>query len=255
MCFDADARPPLPPVAGGALDSSRLVLTAADGNRLAAFAARAERPSGAAIVVLPDVRGLHAYYEELALRLAEAGVHAVAIDPYGRTAGGERRGEGFDPEPHVRQLTADGVAADVAAALAHLRFGESGRVERTFTLGFCVGGRMSLLQAAAGHGLSGVIGFYPWPVGEHRSGLPAPADRAREFGCPVLVLYGGGDPGIPADAVATFDRALDAAGVRRRTVVYEGAPHSFFDRRAAEHAEASTDAWRQVLDFAGVSAT
>ncbi len=93
----------------------------------------------------------------------------------------------------AQATTAAGVAADVAAALAHLRFGESGRAERTFTLGFCLGGRMSLLQAAAGHGLSGVIGFYPWPVGEHRSGLPAPADRAREFGCPVLVLYGGAD--------------------------------------------------------------
>jgi carboxymethylenebutenolidase len=31
--------------------------------------------------------------------------------------------------------------------------------------------------------------------------------------------------------------------------VYPGAPHSFFDRRAAEQAEASEDAWRRMLGF------
>ena len=73
MCFDLDSRPPIAPIAGGALDAERLVLTAADGNRFPAFRARAAEPTGAGIVILPDVRGLHPYYEELALRFAEAG--------------------------------------------------------------------------------------------------------------------------------------------------------------------------------------
>ena len=93
MCFDHDSRPPIPPIAGGALDSRELTLTSADGTRLSAFEARAAEPSGAAIVILPDVRGLHAYYVELALRFAENGIDAVAIDWFGRTAGlGRPRG-------------------------------------------------------------------------------------------------------------------------------------------------------------------
>jgi carboxymethylenebutenolidase len=253
MCFDSDARPPLPPIRGGALDARDLTLTSRDGTTFAAHAARAEQPSRAGIVIIPDVRGLHPYYEELALRFAEAGVHAVAIDLYARTAGGEKRADGFEYEPHVSRLDPAAVNDDVAAAASFLRSPDGGAAERRYTVGFCLGGRISLLQAAAGLDLHGVIGFYPWPVGPHRSNLPAPADEAPRFGCPVLALYGGADAGIPAEAREAFDRALDAAGVEHQSLVYEGAPHSFFDRKSAEFAEASADAWRQVLAFLGVS--
>ncbi|MDP9270026.1 MAG: dienelactone hydrolase family protein, partial [Chloroflexota bacterium] len=103
MCYDTDARPPLPPVRGSALDARALTLTAVDGTRLAAYAARAANPSGAGIVVCPDVRGLHPFYEELALRFAEAGVDAVAFDYFGRTAPERERGESFDYQTHVAQ--------------------------------------------------------------------------------------------------------------------------------------------------------
>ena len=92
MCYDADARPPLPPIRGAALDAGELTLTASDGTQVAAYAARAGAPSGAGIVILPDVRGLHPFFEELALRFAEAGVDAIAIDYFSRTAGTGRRG-------------------------------------------------------------------------------------------------------------------------------------------------------------------
>jgi carboxymethylenebutenolidase len=253
MCFDTDARPPLPPIRGGSLDARGLTLTSRDGTSVLAYAARAEQPSGAGIVVIPDVRGLHPYYEELVLRFAETGVHAVAVDLYGRTAAGQQRGAQFEHEPHVTQLRPDSINEDVAAAAAFLRSEEGGEPERLYTVGFCLGGRVSLLQATTGLGLDGVIGLYPWPTGPHRSGLPAPADEAPRFGCPVLNLYGGDDRGISAEARDEFDRALDAAGVEHRSIVYEGAPHSFFDRKSEEFADASTDAWRRMLDFMGVS--
>ena len=254
MCFSTDARPPLPPIRGGAVDARDVRLTSRDGTELAAYAARADAPSGAGIVIVPDVRGLHPYFEELALRFGEAGVDAVAVDYYARTAGGTKRDAGFDPQPHVPQLDPARVNDDVAAATAHLRSAAGGAPERIFTIGFCLGGRISLLQAAAGLDLAGVIGFYPWPTGEHRSGLAAPADEAPRFGCPVLTLYGGADQGIPADAREAFARALEDAGIEHRSVTYPDAPHSFFDRKADEYAEASADAWDQVLGFLGVRA-
>jgi carboxymethylenebutenolidase len=249
MCFDNDARPPLPPIRGGALDDRGLTLVSRDGTEFAAHAARAERPSGAGIVIIPDVRGLHPYYEELTRRFAEAGVHAIAIDLYARTAGAEVRRDGFEYEPHVLQLRPDAVDDDVAAAAAYLRTPEGGAPDRLYTVGFCLGGRVSLLQAVAGIGLNGVIGLYPWPVGPHRSNLLAPADEAPRFGCPVLAIYGEADAGIPAEVRATFDQAMDAAGVEHRTVVYPGAPHSFFDRKAVDFADASDAAWREMLAF------
>jgi carboxymethylenebutenolidase len=252
MCFDQDARPPLPPIRGGALDARSLSLTSRDGTQVLAYAARAETPSGAGIVVIPDVRGLHPYYEELVLRLAEAGVDAVALDLYGRTAPSARRGDGFEHEPHVLQLRTESVNEDVATAVEHLRSADEGAPERLYSIGFCLGGRISLLQAAAGLGLDGVIALYGWPVGPHRSTLPAPADEAPRFACPVLSLYGGADAGIPEDARDAFDRALEAANVEHRSVVYDEAPHSFFDRKATEFADASAAAWEEILRFIGV---
>jgi carboxymethylenebutenolidase len=249
MCFDNDSRPPLPPIRGSALDARELTLTSRDGTRFAAYAATPDAPSGAGIVIVPDVRGLHPYYEELVLRFAEAGVHAIAVDLYARTAGGEKRGDGFEYEPHVLKLDPDAVNDDVAAAATDLR----DKVERLYTIGFCLGGRVSLLQAATGLGVTGVIGLYPWPVGPHRSGIPAPADEAPRFDCPVLSIYGGADAAIPVEQQEAFDRALESAGVEHRTVVYEGAPHSFFDRKAADHAEASAAAWEEILRFMAVT--
>jgi len=249
MCYDLDARPPLPPISGAAGDAGSVTLVAADGTSLEAYSARADAPGGPGIVVLPDVRGLHPFFEELALRFAEAGVHATAIDYFARTADTPQRGEGFDHQAHVAQTRTDTLYADAAAAAAHLRSPDGGAAERLYSVGFCFGGRLSLLQATTGLGLAGVIGFYGWPVGPHRTGLPAPADLASEFACPVLSLWGGADQGIGPDAIEAFSSALADAGVEHRSVVYPDAPHSFFDRAATEFAAASEDAWRQMLEF------
>jgi carboxymethylenebutenolidase len=66
---------------------------------------------------------------------------------------------------------------------------------------------------------------------------------------PTLGLFGGADQGIPVTDVAKLDEHLDEAGVEHYVVTYPGAPHSFFDRKAVEYAEASSDAWQRILGF------
>jgi carboxymethylenebutenolidase len=245
MCFDRDSLPPIPTISGAAVSHDELVLEARDGNRLAAFAAAPEDPGAVGIAILPDVRGLYRFYEELALRFAERGMTAVAIDYFGRTAGVSRRGDDFEYMPHVGQTTTEGVQADVAAALDWLR--QAG-CTALFTVGFCFGGRNSWLAAADQEGLAGAIGFYGRP-GPGRDGSPGPTERAAEVKAPILALMGGADEGIPVEVVREFEGALEQAGVEREVVIYPGAPHSFFDRKFEEFAEASDDAWRRVLDF------
>src|SRR5437763_3651604 len=152
MGFDAGSRPPSPVPRGGALAHGDLVRDASDGARFAAFAALPDEPSNAGIVILPDVRGLYRFYEELALRFGERGYAAVAIDYFGRSAGVEKRGDDFEYMPHVDQTTPEGVQADVAAAVAWLRAHGSTSI---FPVGFCFGARNSWLAPAARHGLSG----------------------------------------------------------------------------------------------------
>ena len=248
MCFELDSLPPIPVLSGASVSNDDLVLEARDGNRLAAFAAAPDEPNGSGVVVLPDVRGLYRFYEELALRFAERGFHAVAIDYFGRTAGVGKRSESFPYMDHVAQTTSDGIQTDVAAGVARLRSADGGSCRAVFTVGFCFGGRHSWLSAAGGHGLAGAVGFYGRP-GPGSDGAPGPAQRASELEAPILGLMGGADQAITVADVAGFEQALAAAGVEHELVTYDGAPHSFFDRRYEEFADASEDAWRRVLAF------
>jgi carboxymethylenebutenolidase len=244
MCFEADAVPPIPVIAGAAVSHEDLVLEAEDGNRFAAFLATPEEPGAACVLILPDVRGLYRFYEELALRFAERGITALAFDYFGRTAGAGKRDDDFEYMTHVQQGTQEGLDVDVAAALSRLR--ETG-CRSVFTVGFCFGGRQSWF-AATRHDLAGAVGFYGRPC-VARDGTPGPAQRAAELKAPILGLMGGADPAIPAEEVAAFERALTEAGIEHELVTYEGAPHSFFDRKQEEFADVSTDAWSRVLTF------
>jgi carboxymethylenebutenolidase len=241
MCHDDDSRAPAPPERGPVAAQGPLELTAADGTRLLAHEAVPERfrPGRPGVVLLPDVRGLHPYYRDLAVRFAEAGVPAVAVDWFGRTAGTGERGDDFAYRPHVDQVDPANVALDVAAAVDRLRVvAGAGPV---VTVGFCFGGSQSWRLAAGPVELAGVVGFY---------GKPALVrDVVADMRRPLLLLVAGADAATPPEEFAELDAQLTSAGVEHTTTVYEGAPHSFFDRAYAEWQDAATDAWHRVLAF------
>jgi carboxymethylenebutenolidase len=255
MCFDYDSSPPelpddlvVPAMAGGAAAEVR-ELASADGTRFSA--ALAEAPDGAAtgVVILPDVRGLYRFYVELAERFAQAGHHAIAIDYFGRTAGTGERDNDWDYMPHVMQTTVTQVQADALAALQALR--ERTGASAAAAVGFCFGGSQSFAAGTnAELALDRVVGFYG-ALMPRREGAPAPLAFAPDIRCPVLGLFGGADEAIPPDQVEAFERKLEEGGVEHEIHVYPGAPHSFFDRKYDEYAEACEDAWRRTLGFLG----
>ena len=255
MCFDFDSRPPeLPrdlvcrPISGGAA-AEQFTLHSADGTEFAAALARSPEAGGTGVVIIPDIRGLHPFYVELAERFAEAGHHAIAFDYYGRTAGPGPRAEGFEFGPHREQVKLDSALEDIAATSAGLR--ERTGVEMVATVGFCFGGSLSFIAATRPElGLVGVVGFYG-VLAEERfdgHGVLTQADRTRS---PVLGLFGGADGAIPQEQVDEFDSQLRSSGAEHEVHVYPGAPHSFFDVKQDEFAEASEDAWRRILAFLG----
>ena len=250
MCHPPGAHPPdvpsdLLPISGGA-GSEDVILTSEDATRFRARIAKAG-DGDHGVVILPDVRGLHPFYEELAERFASAGVHAIAIDYFGRTAGISRRGDDFEFRDHVAKTKTTTIQADVASAIGHLRGATDAR--RIFVLGFCMGGRQAFFAAAEHAELAGVVGFYGRLSTREGEEGTAPKDRASRVRAPVLGLFGGADPGIPASEVEQFDSALKVARVAHHFVTYPMAPHSFFDRTFAEHQQACDDAWRRVLAF------
>jgi carboxymethylenebutenolidase len=248
MCYEPDARPPYPLITGGGADGKDIVLTAQDGNQFAAYIAYSAQPDGPQVIIYPDVRGLHQFYKELALRFAEVGVRALAIDYFGRTAGLTPRDEGFEYMPHVEKMTLPTFLADVTAALAYLR--ELSKTHRhTFIVGFCRGGTLALHTGAEEFDVAGLIPFYAGLSRPIPGSKGSTLEQAAKVRYPVLGLFGGDDPGIPASEIEQLDQQLDTARVKHHIVTYAGAPHSFFDRKYAEYADASADAWTRMLDF------
>ena len=174
-----------------------------------------------------DVRGLYRFYEELALRFAERGTRRVAFDYFGRTAGASQRDDDFEYRPHVEQTTDEGVQADTAPAVD--------RAARSEASNPC--SRSASASAAARPGsqprLATASPARLACTGARRgNGAGRAPSRARRDDVP--------DPGAPGRRRRRHHRrrtttpsseALTAAGVEHEIVVYDGAPHSFFDRK------------------------
>jgi carboxymethylenebutenolidase len=246
MCFSPEASPPVPQKTGYRLDSRRLVMDTSDGGPNPARLARTIEPDAPGVVILPDQRGLHEYYERLAEVFADAGVHAVAVDFYHRSAGTAFRGNDFDFAAHRPNVTTEHLNADAAAGAELLR---SEGVRRVYAVGFCFGGRGALLQAAE-PGWSGAVGFYGFPKRESPDGR-SPIKDAQEgrLRAPVLALFGAEDETVGTDAPDLYREALEQGGASHEIAVYEGAAHSFFDRQMAQQEQNCADAWRRMLGF------
>lgn len=238
MCHSTDSRPPAPPIIGPVAEHGPIVLESADGASFGGYQAIPGEPNGASVVVLPDIRGLHPYYEDLVVRFAEAGFLAAGLDYFGRTAGIGDRGDGFGWKPHLDMTTSEQIEADVAETLAHLQTLGDGPA---FTVGFCFGGSQSWRLAGSDLPLAGCIGFY---------GRPALlGDVESRLAKPILMLVAGADAATPLEDSKAFAERLRAQGTPVTIKAYEGAPHSFFDRAYQDWAEACADAWRQILTF------
>ncbi|PZS34891.1 MAG: dienelactone hydrolase [Pseudonocardiales bacterium] len=239
MCHSNDSRPPASPSSGKVAEHGSLELTSADRTVFSAYEATPATPNGMGVVILPDVRGVHLYYQQLAQSFAEAGFRTVAIDYYGRTAGVGERDDDFAWGDHVEQVDVEQVALDVAAAKGHL---SRAAVGPTFTVGFCFGGSQSWrLSGKPELGLAGVIGFYGQPK--------LVTDVVGDFAAPVLMLIAGDDVVTPQEEFDALEAQLQAAGASYEMHRYPGAPHSFFDRSFDGHADACADAWNRILSF------
>ena len=165
----------------------------------------------------------------------------MAIDYFGRTAGMGDRSDSFEYMPHVQQTTPEGVASDTAAAIAYLKSKEGGAVKSVFTVGFCFGGSNSWNQSAEQPDIDGCIGFYGRPT------------RTEPFisklKAPLLVMVAGNDAATTPEQAMEFKEQLEKAGVPFEQHVYEGAPHSFFDRSYEQWKDACDDAWKRMLAF------
>jgi carboxymethylenebutenolidase len=228
-------------------------LRAADGAALREFVALpATGLRSGAVLIIHDIWGYTDFYKDLARRIAGHGHAAALVDFFGRQGdlpesmrAPERTGS--KPEAFARagqraqQLSDERFLADMQAAVDDLQARGAGRVA---CWGFCMGGRLAYLSAARVGGLAGAVGYYGFLQAE--PGRLSPLQLAAEIQTPVLGIFGGADPGIPAEQIALFRDALKAD---KEIVTYPDAPHGFLRYGATEHKAAIDDALQRTCRF------
>jgi carboxymethylenebutenolidase len=212
------------PVSGGAIDGY-----------LARPAGKGPFP---AVVVIQEWWGLNDQIRGVADRLAAEGFVAIAPDLYHgeATTDPEKAHElsrGLDPAVAVQEL---------GAAMEYLRTLPEVGTSKIGSVGFCLGGRLSLALALERSDLSGAVIFYGSPETD-----PA---RLRNAACPILGLFGEEDRGIPRERVETMAKGLKEAGKEVEIHFYPKAGHAFFNETRPSHVpEAAADAWKRTLTF------
>ena len=241
------------PRALAAVKEEERILRAEDGADLREFLALpATGFRRGAVLIIHDIWGYTDFYKDLARRITQHGHAAQLVDFFGRQGdlpesmrAPERTGS--KPEAMARamqraqQLSDERFLADMQTAVDDLR---ARGADRVACWGFCMGGRLAYVSAARVGGLAGALAYYGHLQAE--PGRLAPLRLAAEIRIPILAIFGGADPAIPADQIAEFQNAL---ATDKEFVTYPGAPHGFLRYGATDHEAAIDDALQRTYRF------
>jgi carboxymethylenebutenolidase len=225
--------------------SSEIVIPTADGD-IPAVLCVPDSGHGPGVVLIQEIFGVNTYIREVAERLAGEGYVALAPQMYWRIQTDfvvEATGPDHLPvafEVAGKHDPADGVN-DVGAALAHLA--ERSEVDGPVgVMGFCFGGSMTYLAAAA-HEPTCAVSYYGSMIGTN-------LDKASSISCPILFHFGGDDPFLPMGDVEGLRTATEGmANVEIN--VEDGAGHAFDNNRNSmfSNPEAAAAAWARTSAF------
>jgi carboxymethylenebutenolidase len=227
--------------------TSQLTLDTAAGP-MPTYEARPDGDARGGIVVIQEAFGVNGHIRDIAGRLAEAGWQAVAPALFHRDGSPTFAYDDLaSVMPAMQRLSADGVRADVGAALAYLQTA-GWPAEQQGIVGFCMGGSVSF-YAAVDHALGAAVTFYGGGVAQGRFGYPAQTELAGQLQTPWLGLYGDLDAGIPSDQVEALEAAAATAGVPTEVVRFPEADHGFNcnERPAVYNPAVAADAWKRAL--------
>jgi len=222
-----------------------ITLPVADGTEIDAYIAfPEEQESFPAIILLQEAFGVNHHIRNIAERFCKEGYAVIAPDLFHRTA---KRIE-IDYKdfaaamPHYQAITKEGLTADLKAAYAWLQQQQNIEHEKTGSIGFCLGGRVSFIANTV-LPLAAAVSYYG-------GGLDTLASEAVNMQAPHLFFWGGKDTHIPQEKIDTIINAVKAAGKDYINTVISYADHGFHcDERGSYHPLAAKEAWATTLAF------
>ncbi|HKK05002.1 MAG TPA: dienelactone hydrolase family protein [Gammaproteobacteria bacterium] len=199
-----------------------------------------------AVVVIQHAWGVDEFTRTMADRLAEAGFAAAAPQLYHRLA---QEGNGLEMMKQLRDVE---VIADVDATVDWLGGQPTVDGDRIGIIGFCMGGRVSYLMAAANPKIKASVVYYGGNIqkawGED---VPTPFERSGEIHAPILFHFGVDDANPSPQDMALYDTELTRLGKVHEFHSYPNAGHAFMDfTNPDRHREAAARlSWPRTLGF------
>jgi carboxymethylenebutenolidase len=218
-----------------------------DNNPMKLYVAQPDGPGPfPAVVVVQNQDGVAEFTQEMTRRIAEAGYVGVAPDLYHRNTPETNA----DHQKRAASRRDVGVIHDVDATVEFLRRCAAADPARLGIVGFCMGGRVAFLMAAASPAFRAAVDFYGGGVYKAWGNGRAPAERAADITCPVQGHFGELDKNPPPDEMRTLDAELTRLGKPHEFCFYPGAGHAF-NRKGWDGYRADADAvsWPRTLDF------
>jgi carboxymethylenebutenolidase len=214
----------------------------ADGISVAGYLSLPESGKGPGVIVLQEWWGLVPHIRDVADRFAAAGYTAFAPDLYH----GQSTTSPDEAGKLMMALNIEETEKELAAAIHALNAHSATEgFSKVGTVGFCMGGQLSLFAACRNPEIGACVDFY----GIHPNVKP---DFAG-LNAPVLGLFAAHDGFVNAEAVAGLRAELEKHGKAHELLVYEDADHAFFnDSRPQVYRENDArDAWERVLKLFG----
>ncbi|MDP4965580.1 MAG: dienelactone hydrolase family protein [Salibacteraceae bacterium] len=204
------------------------------------------------VLVVHEWWGHNEHSRRSAMKLAELGYVALAVDMYGEGKQVEHPDDAMKFSGAVMQ-NFDGAKDRFNAAIATLNANPMVDAEKTAAIGYCFGGGIVLNMARQGADLDAVASFHG-SLGAVQPAEPG-AVQAK-----LLVMNGEADPFVGADAIEAFKAEMAAAGAEMEFVNYPGAVHAFTNPAATEmgqkfelplayNEEADKASWAKMTEF------
>ena len=210
------------------------------------------RPAGKGpypgVIVIHENRGVTDYIKDVTRDLAKAGYVGLSVNLVSRSLGADYPGGSDEAMNALGKLSDAEAMADLDAGAEYLKKQPVVFTNSIGCLGFCMGGRFSLLFAAHRKDLKAAVVFYGRTINKPTPLQPkSPVDLAPEITAPLLGNYGAADAGIPVDDVRKLEAALKKSGKTADIKIYPEAKHAFHREGPNYHAEAARDAWQRTL--------
>jgi carboxymethylenebutenolidase len=238
----------------GGMRAETITIAGHEGAELEVYfaAPTGEGPYGG-VVVIHHMPGYDEATKEITRRFADHGYLALCPNLYSRVGIGRDPVEAATTVREQGGVPDDQLVGDVGAAVDHLRSlpDANGKVG---TIGYCSGGRQSVLAACRLILDAAVDCYGAFVVNEPPEGMPLKigpvVHLVKDLSCPLLGLFGANDQHPSPDETAALGRALEAAGKTFEFHTFDDAGHAFFAvDRPMYSPQAATAAWPLVWDF------